>query len=332
MTTDAEERILQLDRKVRANEHIRQVNEERRIHGEKWRRESFDERVHNAMNEIAEKIIEAPEMRAVVQDLAEQFIADMKDKFDAEVLELKEKDKSIDEAIEAEILDRKAMVEDEKNSRVLAERAINSNISNLTTLTNKLPVENGGTGRTSFTNRYILAGNQDGGIGQIENKAGAFYVPSDGDFARFDTLPVKAGGTGASTKEEAMSALGVKDYIVAKDEFSGIESADVGIRMVSGVWKKYASGLAVIDVYMSAVVEESHGWDKAYYSNVFNWSLPFKLTYWIDITAACHTNVCYVSNHAVLMDSNILKFVVVSSHALASDTYGCSFRIVGKWK
>lgn len=74
-----------------------------------------------------------------------------------------------------------------------------------------LSVAKGGTGRAGFTNRNILVGNQNGGINQLAPTLGALYVPNDGDFPRYGTLPIKAGGTGGATEEEARAKLGLDD-------------------------------------------------------------------------------------------------------------------------
>lgn len=76
------------------------------------------------------------------------------------------------------------------------------------------PVEEGGTGRTSFTPRSLLVANPTGdGINVLPPKAGVVWNKGDADnnndYFRVGTLPVDMGGTGATTPEQARKNLGL---------------------------------------------------------------------------------------------------------------------------
>lgn len=70
------------------------------------------------------------------------------------------------------------------------------------------PVERGGTGKASHTENAVLVG---GGGGEVKNIAagiGALFAEEENGEPRFDLLPVKCGGTDASTPEAALKNLG----------------------------------------------------------------------------------------------------------------------------
>ena len=77
--------------------------------------------------------------------------------------------------------------------------------------TNILPVNLGGTGRSSHLANAVLVGN---GTGQVQNiqaetGGGAFYATSPGGAPQFGVLPVAQGGTGAATDILARANLNV---------------------------------------------------------------------------------------------------------------------------
>ena len=72
------------------------------------------------------------------------------------------------------------------------------------TITSTLPISKGGTGRTSFTNTNgVLTVAAATSLGAIATANGAFYATSANGVAKFGTLPVAQGGTGATTLASA---------------------------------------------------------------------------------------------------------------------------------
>lgn len=197
----------------------------------------------------------------------------------------------------------------------------------LSSFTGVLPVANGGTGRTSFTNRNLLVGNDSGGIGQIAPKAGALYVPTEGEAARYGTLPINMGGTGATTVEGVLSELGIASHVV-----------DEGISYGSN-WRyiKFSNGDVILHKWFGNVtVTGSTAWSTggAYYSsnNALSSQLPFDIEDF-NYVAMCNNNVCFISNAAY--DSSTKRFTahICSSHQLdTTTTYNASVIIMGRWK
>lgn len=69
-------------------------------------------------------------------------------------------------------------------------------------------VKYGGTGKTSHTLNYILAGNGEAEVKNIATADGAFYATSAGGAAQFGTLPVAQGGTGLKTLTSGYALIG----------------------------------------------------------------------------------------------------------------------------
>jgi hypothetical protein len=73
--------------------------------------------------------------------------------------------------------------------------AINAtNLNNLAKAVESLGIENGGTGKSSFTDGAILVGNGTDPVDELTG-TGAVYATAQGS-PQFGTLPVNCGGTG----------------------------------------------------------------------------------------------------------------------------------------
>lgn len=77
-----------------------------------------------------------------------------------------------------------------------------------------LSVALGGTGRSSLTMNAILAGNQGNAVKQLSTTSGALYAESANGLAKFGTLPIAQGGTGATNAAAARTALDVRKILV----------------------------------------------------------------------------------------------------------------------
>ena len=70
-----------------------------------------------------------------------------------------------------------------------------------------VPVTKGGTGKTSHTSNAVLTGRGSSEVNNVATANGAFYATSSGGAAKFGTLPVGQGGTGATKPEDARANL-----------------------------------------------------------------------------------------------------------------------------
>ena len=93
-------------------------------------------------------------------------------------------------------------------------------------------VARGGTGRKTLTKHAILTGNNTTAVNEITTKNGAFYAPAEGEAARFGTLPVAQGGTGATT-----AAAGRKSLQVNINEVCTTTDVNPGTT-IGGTWTK----------------------------------------------------------------------------------------------
>ena len=69
-------------------------------------------------------------------------------------------------------------------------------------------VARGGTGRNTLTANAVLTGNTTSAVNQISTASGAFYATEANGAAKFGTLPVAQGGTGATDAATARANLG----------------------------------------------------------------------------------------------------------------------------
>lgn len=86
--------------------------------------------------------------------------------------------------------------------------AINAtNLNNLANAVQNLGVENGGTGKATFTSGALLKGNGTNAVGEVIG-TGALYSSTTGN-PQFGTLPVNCGGTGAVTLDALKENMGL---------------------------------------------------------------------------------------------------------------------------
>lgn len=79
----------------------------------------------------------------------------------------------------------------------------------ISTIINVLPVQYGGTGKSSHTTNSVLVGNNTSAVKNIPSANGALYSTGANGAPQFGILPIAQGGTGATTKEQALNNLGV---------------------------------------------------------------------------------------------------------------------------
>lgn len=70
-----------------------------------------------------------------------------------------------------------------------------------------IPAAEGGTGRATLTANAILAGNTTSAVKQIATASGALYATAANGAAKFGTLPIAQGGTGATDRLAAAKNL-----------------------------------------------------------------------------------------------------------------------------
>lgn len=78
--------------------------------------------------------------------------------------------------------------------------------SNITSGT--LGVARGGTGKATHSANAVLTGNGANAVNNVATASGAFYATSANGAAKFGTLPVAQGGTGATNAATALANLG----------------------------------------------------------------------------------------------------------------------------
>lgn len=71
-----------------------------------------------------------------------------------------------------------------------------------------LGVARGGTGKATHTSNAVLTGNGTSAVNNVATASGALYATAANGAAKFGTLPVAQGGTGATTAAAALANLG----------------------------------------------------------------------------------------------------------------------------
>lgn len=83
-----------------------------------------------------------------------------------------------------------------------------------------LGIARGGTGKSTHTSNAILTGNGTSAVNNVATANGAFYATSSNGAAKFGTLPIAQGGTGATSVDGILSALNF-DYTKASNMGTG---------------------------------------------------------------------------------------------------------------
>lgn len=77
-----------------------------------------------------------------------------------------------------------------------------------------VPVADGGTGASALTSNSVLLGNGTNAVKQKATANGAMFATGDGDEPSFGILPIAQGGTGGNSGENALSNLGIKQWLL----------------------------------------------------------------------------------------------------------------------
>ena len=77
-----------------------------------------------------------------------------------------------------------------------------------------VPVADGGTGASALTSNSVLIGNGTNAVKQKATANGAMFATGDGDEPSFGILPIEQGGTGGNSGENALSNLGIKQWLL----------------------------------------------------------------------------------------------------------------------
>lgn len=194
-----------------------------------------------------------------------------------------------------------------------------------TQLMKPLTLASGGTG-------IDLSGIPDGAVIRKAGKGtnnlyytattnGALYATSENGTPKFGTLPVAQGGTGATTTSDAITNLGINDYVIAQGK--------------SGKWnyRKWNSGIAEC-WYYSWVTPTVVNSDFGVLNNAFKCDviLPFEFidnNYSVTASVA-HSNTSGVVVRVNHTSSNIIGITWAGNDESLSS--GLDIHVVGYWK
>lgn len=94
----------------------------------------------------------------------------------------------------------------------------NHSAANITSGT--LGVARGGTGKATHTGNAVLTGNGTSAVNNVATASGALYATAANGAAKFGTLPIAQGGTGATSAADACTALGLSPVMNAATEYA----------------------------------------------------------------------------------------------------------------
>lgn len=77
-----------------------------------------------------------------------------------------------------------------------------------------VPVADGGTGASTLAANAVLLGNGANAVKQKATANGAMFATGDGDEPSFGILPIAQGGTGGNSGKNALSNLGIKQWLL----------------------------------------------------------------------------------------------------------------------
>jgi hypothetical protein len=197
-----------------------------------------------------------------------------------------------------------------------------------TQLKQPLTLSSGGTGTNELTkapNHAIIrkAGDGSDKLHYTATANGAFFAKGDNAPAQFGTLPVAQGGTGATKPADAITNLGINDYVVAQG--------------TSGGWRyrKWNSGIA--EGFLSSEVVPTSGAGEKYHSV----NLPFEFynnSYHVSVSGVKAANQNYA--HDFLLgdsssnDGRTTTSIMFHFHYTSGTPYSVGFTIfvMGRWK
>lgn len=85
-------------------------------------------------------------------------------------------------------------------------------------------VARGGTGKATHTSNAILTGNGTSAVKNVATASGALYATAANGAAKFGTLPIAQGGTGATTAADALKKLGLTATATELNYTDGVTS------------------------------------------------------------------------------------------------------------
>lgn len=191
-----------------------------------------------------------------------------------------------------------------------------------------LPTAQGGVGTNELTDapsHAIIrkAGDGTDKLHYTATASGAFFATGTNSSAKFGTLPIAQGGTGATSASNAVTNLGINDYVVAQG--------------TSGGWRyrKWNSGIA--ECFLSSEVMPSSGAGEKYHSV----NLPFEFynnSYHVSVTGVKAANQNYA--HDFLLgdsssnDGRTTTSIMFHFHYTLATPYSVGFTIfvMGRWK
>ena len=199
----------------------------------------------------------------------------------------------------------------------------------------KLSLAYGGTGQSlsNIPKGAVVRNSTDGtGLWYAAAKSGALYATAAETAPKFGTLPIAQGGTGATTAANAVSGLGIKDYVVAQG--------------TSGIWtyRKWNSGIA--ECWGQEMLSNFTTADRTYHDNIYrseefaNIIFPFNFTeipVWnvtvTDLSTSAGSGyfggVIYLYGAFV---NSTGKYAVYSEAPLSFTSASAKHYVIGRWK
>lgn len=195
-----------------------------------------------------------------------------------------------------------------------------------TQLMKPLTISSGGTGRdlSAAPAGAVFRNASDGtGMYYTPTASGAMFATAENGTPKFGTLPVAQGGTGATKPADAVTNLGINDYVVAQG--------------TSGGWRyrKWNSGIA--ECFLSSEVVPTSGAGEKYHSV----NLPFEFynnSYHVSVSGVKAANQNYA--HDFLLgdsssnDGRTTTSIMFHFHYTLATPYSVGFTIfvMGRWK